>query len=266
MIISTRDRFSFRSVFISDIHLGTRSCQAEKLLQLLRAIRTEKLYLVGDILDIESLSSTFYWRQSHNDVIRTILGMAKHGTRVTYIPGNHDVLFREYCGLNFGKVTIRRTCTYKTVKGKRYLVTHGDDHDARMTTSIWLAKLGTFSYRSIMTWNTRINWLRARLGHSHWSLSGYVKRKSASARRFMQRFEIGIARAARQKGFDGVICGHIHQPADKLIDGVHYLNDGDWVENCSIIAERLDGTMLLLNWSACLELISNKKIEPSLAA
>lgn len=243
-----KTHLSFRAIFISDVHLGFHGCRAEQLLRFLRAARTDRLYLVGDIIDLESLSRSFYWPQAHNDVIRTLLGKAKHGTKITYVPGNHDAAFREYCGLKFGNLEVRRRCLFTRKNGQRYLVTHGDEFDRDIACSRWLAWLGSAAYRRLMYANTLLNRLRRLGGKDHWSLASFLKRYSATVHRYIASFEQTAAGAASRRRLDGVICGHIHRPACDTLDGIEYLNDGDWVEHCTALVEHLDGRMELLFW------------------
>ncbi len=245
---NTPPTLSYRSIFISDVHLGYHSCRAEMLLSFLRASRTQNLYLVGDIVDLESLSRSFHWPQSHSDVVRTLLGKAKHGSRVVYIPGNHDASFRDYCGLKFGNVEIRRRCLHTTVDGRKFLVTHGDEFDSHVTCSPWLNSLGRFAYRRMMAVHTLYNRARAQLGYRYWSLASFLKRRSASAQQYIERYSKAACDSASRRGLDGIICGHIHRPDQCDIDGVTYINDGDWVENCTALVEHLDGRLELLDW------------------
>lgn len=238
----------YRSIFLSDVHLGYHGCRAEALLNFLRHARTENLYLVGDIVDLVSLNRNFFWPQTHSDVIRTLLGKAKHATRIVYIPGNHDAMFRDYCGLRFGNVEVRRRCIHVTATGRRYLVTHGDEFDADVRLSPWKRCLGAFAYRRLMYINSKLNEVRQRLGCGYWSLASFLKSRSGSARRYIERYRKAAVFAATQRGLHGIICGHIHRPDAKLDRGIEYLNDGDWVEHCTALVEHLDGRLELLRW------------------
>ena len=239
----------YRSLFLSDIHLGYHGCNADLLLAFLRGSRTQNLYLVGDIVDLISLNNRPFWPQAHNDVIRAILGKAKHETRVVYIPGNHDAQFRDYCGLTFGNVEIRRRCIHTSLQGRRYLVTHGDEFDGHVACSAWRSAVGAFAYRRILYFNARINRARSRFGYPYWSLAAFIKEKSGSARRYIERYREAATAAAARRGLDGIICGHIHRPEVTQVDGIEYLNDGDWVDNCSLLVEHTDGQMELLHAS-----------------
>lgn len=250
----------FRSVFISDVHLGYHGCRADLLLSFLKTVRTSHLYLVGDIVDLESLREQFHWPQAHSDVIRTLLGMAKHGTRVVYVPGNHDEAFREYCGLRFGNVEIRRRCLHTTAAGARYLVTHGDEFDGDVTLSPWLAWLGSFLYRRIMALHTLAHGVRQRLGLGYWSLATFLKQQSTTAREYIDRYKDAVTASAGRRRLDGVICGHIHRPDRDSRNGIEYVNDGDWVENCTALVEHPDGRLELLHWPTVLAELSASQV------
>lgn len=263
---SNSPRMHFRSVFISDVHLGYHGCRAELLLSFLRATRTQQLYLVGDIVDIESLRQRFCWPQAHSDVIRTLLGKAKHGTRVVYIPGNHDAEFRDYCGLRFGNVEVRRRCLHTTADGRRYLVTHGDQFDVHVTCASSLNWLGTFLYRRIMYLHSHFNRLRLARGKGYWSLATFLKQRSSTAQRYIDRYKDAVARSASRRRLDGVICGHIHRPDRETRHGIDYVNDGDWVENCTALVEHLNGRLELLDWPRHLANLEQTAVQPLHAA
>lgn len=248
----------FRSVFISDVHLGYHGCRAELLLSFLRTTRTENLYLVGDIVDLESLKTQFCWPQAHSDVIRTLLGKAKHGTRVVYIPGNHDHQFRDYCGLKFGNVEVRRRCLHTSASGQRYLVTHGDEFDCRVALNPALSRIGGWLYRQMMFLHSRMNEFRLRLGMGYWSLATFIKQRSGTAQRFIERYKDAVTELASGRRLDGVICGHIHRPESAHRNGIHYLNDGDWVENCTALVECSDGSFELLHWPRLLATLQSR--------
>jgi UDP-2,3-diacylglucosamine pyrophosphatase LpxH len=240
----------FRSVFISDVHLGFKGCQADLLLQFLRNTRCETLFLIGDIIDVWNMRNGLYWPQSHNDVIRTILGKAKHGTRVIYIPGNHDELFRDYDGVTFGNLSIRRDYVHHTADGRRLLLLHGDEFDGLVQCSPWLAHLGNHAYGFLLRINRYVNWVRRRFGYHYWSLAAFLKHKVKNAVKYIANFEEVVARAARRRGVDGLVCGHIHRPEIRDIRGILYCNDGDWVESCSALVEHPDGRLELIDWAA----------------
>ena len=252
----------FRSVFISDVHLGYHGCRADLLLAFLRATRTRNLYLVGDIVDLESLQQSFFWPQAHSDVVRTLLGKAKHGTRIVYLPGNHDEGFREYCGLRFGNLEIRRRCLHTTADGRRYLVTHGDEYDCHVTCSPIAEWFGSLAYRQVMRAHTLYNHLRARLGYGYWSLASFIKGRSTAAQQYIDRYRNAVTSTACRRRLDGVICGHIHRPDDTHCNGIHYINDGDWVENCTALVEYPDGRLELLHWPTVLAELAERDVEP----
>ena len=238
----------YRAIFVSDIHLGTRRAQAEALLDFLRQTESDYLYLVGDVVDSWSLRKTWIWLQSHNDVIQKLLRKGRKGTKLIYIPGNHDENFRDFVNLRFGKVAILEETIHTSATGKRYLVLHGDKFDGVVCFAPWLAKLGDSAYEASMSLNAGINRVRRFFRLPYWSLSAYLKFKVKKAVEFVSRFEDAVVREARQRNCDGVICGHIHTPDNRMIGGVHYLNDGDWVESCSALVEHFDGTFEIIRW------------------
>jgi UDP-2,3-diacylglucosamine pyrophosphatase LpxH len=240
----------YRSVFISDVHLGTRGCQADMLLDFLRHMTCERLYLVGDIVDGWKLKGGWFWPQTHNDVIQKLLRLARKGAVVTYIPGNHDDKVRDFCGAHFGGVTVARDAIHETADARRFLVTHGDEFDSLARRPFWRALTGDLAYHGLLALNTMINRLRRRVGLSYWSLSTFVKSNISRARRYIEAYEAAAAEGARRRGFDGVICGHIHRAAMKEIGGVLYVNDGDWVESCTALVEHADGRLELIDWAA----------------
>jgi UDP-2,3-diacylglucosamine pyrophosphatase LpxH len=238
----------YRSVFISDVHLGTRGCQADLLLDFLKHTECDQLYLVGDIIDGWRLKGGWYWPQAHNDVLQKILRMARKGARVTYIPGNHDEFSRAYCGTHFGGVEVALDAIHETADGKRFLVTHGDAFDGVVQYAKWLAYLGDWAYRTLISLNTGLNKLRRRLGFGYWSLSAFLKSKVKNALQFIENFEGAVADEARRRGVDGVISGHIHKAEIRQIGDVLYVNDGDWVESCTALVEHFDGSLEILDW------------------
>jgi len=239
------EKARYRTVWVSDVHLGTKDCQAERLRQFLSATTMEHLYLVGDIVDLWAMRRRWYWPQAHNDVIQKVLKQARHGTKVTYIPGNHDEHFREFVGLDFGGIAIRREAEHVTADGRKLLILHGDEFDTLISMG-WLYRLGDAAY-SVLLWANRwMNHVRRLLGMGYWSLAAAIKRKVKNAMRFVGRFEQCLARRAREAGADGVVCGHIHKPDMTVIDGIHYYNDGDWVDSCTALVEHFDGRMEIL--------------------
>lgn len=242
-------RQKYRTVWISDIHLGTRGCNAEMLIDFLDNVDSETMYLVGDIIDGWRLKKKFYWPAAHNDIVWRILKRAKRGTRIVYIPGNHDEMFRQFTGLNFGGVEIKRAAVHETADGRRLLVLHGDEFDTIMLAHRWLAFVGDALYHLMMGLNVWVNAVRQRLGLPYWSLSKVAKHKVKNAVEFISRFEELVARAAGERGVDGVVAGHIHTADMREINGVEYYNDGDWVEGCTALVEHFDGRMEILHWA-----------------
>lgn len=238
----------YRAIWISDIHLGTPGCQAEYLLDFLRHNESDILYLVGDIIDGWRLRRGWYWPQAHNDVVQKILRKARKGTRVVYVAGNHDEMLRQFLGLTFGDIEICDETVHTMADGRRFLVVHGDLYDAVVQQAKWLALAGDQLYTLILKLNHWFNRLRARMGLGYWSLSQYLKHKAKNAVNFMTAFEDAVARDVRERGFDGVVCGHIHKAQIKVIDGIEYCNDGDWVESLSALVETHAGAIEIVNW------------------
>ena len=239
-----------RTVWISDLHLGTPGCQAQALLDFLRDVECETLYLVGDIIDGWQLRRQWYWPQSHNDVVQKLLRKARKGTRVVFVPGNHDEFARKYLGNNFGGIDVVEDCVHELLDGRRLWVTHGDYFDGVIQHAKWLAHMGDHAYEFTLKLNRHLNSLRARLGLPYWSLSRYVKFKVKRAVSYVGDFEAAVAREARVRGLQGVVCGHIHHAEMRTIDGVLYCNDGDWVESLTALVEHLDGRLALIDRSA----------------
>ena len=239
---------SYRTIWISDIHLGTRGCKAGFLLDFLRATESETLYLVGDIVDGWRLKRSWYWPQLHNDVVQKLLRKARKGTRVVYVPGNHDELLRRFLEINIGRVEVVGEAIHTTADGRRLLVMHGDEFDAVVRYARWLAFLGDWAYHLALAANQWINALRRRLGLPYWSLSAYLKHRVKNAVEYISRFEEAVAEAAARRGVDGVVCGHIHHAEIRTIAGVTYCNDGDWVESCTALVEHGDGRLEILRW------------------
>ena len=239
----------YRAVFISDIHLGTRGCQADLLLDFIRHMECQQLYLVGDIIDGWKLKGGWWWPQSHNDVLQKILRLARKGVEVIYVPGNHDDRVRDFCGVHFGGVVVARDAIHETADGRRFLVTHGDEFDGVVQHARWLAVLGDQAYRALLAANTLFNRARRRLGFGYWSLSAFLKTRVKNALQFIENFEAAVAEEARRRGVDGVICGHIHKAEMRDIGGLLYINDGDWVESCTALVEHPDGALEILEWA-----------------
>jgi UDP-2,3-diacylglucosamine pyrophosphatase LpxH len=252
-----RTPLKLRSVFISDVHLGFKGCRAGFLLEFLRQVECEQLYLVGDIIDLWSLERTFYWPQQHNDVIRTLLGKAKHGTRVVYIPGNHDRVFRDYDGWVLGNVEVRLEAVHETADGRRLLVLHGDEFDSVIRASPFLESAGNRAYAFVLRLNRHVNNVRARFGYPYWAVASFLKHKVKTAGKYIANFERAGAGEARRRGVDGVICGHIHRAEVSDIDGITYCNDGDWVESCTALVEDARGQLSLLRWTENVEVLTD---------
>lgn len=245
-----RAKLRFRTVFISDIHLGTAGCNADLLLDFLQSVKCDTLYLVGDIVDGWRLKRGWYWPNRHNDVVRRIMKMAKKGTRVIYVPGNHDEVLRDFVGLSFGDIAILPEAVHETADGRRLLVLHGDEFDGVVLYARWLAFLGDHAYALLLRLNVVVNRVRRLLGLPYWSLSAHLKHRVKRAVEFMSRFEEAIAHAAELRGADGVVCGHIHNAEIRQIGRITYYNDGDWVESCTALVEHSDGRMEILDWAA----------------
>ncbi|MGF7162070.1 UDP-2,3-diacylglucosamine pyrophosphatase LpxH [Rhodoligotrophos appendicifer] len=242
--------FRYRTIWISDLHLGTRRAQTELLLNFLRHTESDTLYLVGDVVDNWALKKRWYWTQTHNDVIQKVLRKARKGTKVIYIPGNHDEYFRDFVDARFGRISVQRQAMHIMADGKRYLVIHGDEFDGVVRYAKWLALLGDNAYGLSITINVVFNRVRRLFGLPYWSLSAYLKHKVKRAVEFVSRFETALVREARQRGADGVICGHVHTPQIRDIDGIHYCNDGDWVESCTALVESFSGKLEIIHWVA----------------
>ncbi|MBT2186879.1 UDP-2,3-diacylglucosamine diphosphatase [Sphingobium nicotianae] len=244
-----RSRLHYRTIWISDIHLGTKGCNAEMLIDFLDSVDSDILYLVGDIVDGWQLKKRLYWPTAHNDVVWRIMKRARRGTRVIYIPGNHDEMFRQFTGMSFGGVEIRRKKIHTTVDGRKLLVLHGDEFDAIMLAHRWLAFVGDAAYTALMAVNRRFNQVRRLFGLPYWSLSKMAKHKVKNAVAFISQFEEIVAHEAERRHVDGVVCGHIHTAEIRQFGSVTYYNDGDWVEGCTALVEHHDGTMEVLHWA-----------------
>ncbi|WP_241255256.1 UDP-2,3-diacylglucosamine diphosphatase [Altererythrobacter sp. BO-6] len=248
------ERRRYRTIWISDVHLGTKGCNAELLIDFLDHTDSDTMYLVGDIIDGWRLKKKFYWPAAHNDIVWRVLKRARRGTRIVYIPGNHDEMFRQFTGLDFGGVEIRRAAFHDTADGRRLMVLHGDEFDAVMLAHRWLAFVGDALYHLMMGLNNWVNAARRRLGLPYWSLSKMAKHKVKNAVEFIGRYEQVVAKAAGERGVDGVVCGHIHTAEFREFahNGrrIEYWNDGDWVEGCTALVEHFDGRMEILHWPA----------------
>jgi UDP-2,3-diacylglucosamine pyrophosphatase LpxH len=237
-----------RSVFLSDIHLGYRGCSAEPLNDFLAHVRIDNLYLLGDIVDLQSMRRGFFWPKAHNDVLSAIMRHARSGARVVCVPGNHDEELRDFEGAVFGGVEVHREYSHTTANGRRMWLTHGDQFDHVVKCSPLLARVGTGIYDFLLDLNPMINAVRRMFGLHHGSLAAFVKQRVATAVRYIESFEHAVAHEARRRNFDGVICGHIHQAAMREIEGVLYCNDGDWVESRTVLIEDFSGALRILRW------------------
>jgi UDP-2,3-diacylglucosamine pyrophosphatase LpxH len=238
----------YRTLFISDLHLGTRGCQYQLIIDFLKHNDADTIYLVGDIIDGWKLKSGWYWPQGHNDVVQKLLRKVRKGARMVYIPGNHDEFAREYIGMTFGGVEVMRTAVHTTADGRQFFVTHGDDYDIVVRNVRWLAHLGDWAYTTAIALNTVFNIVRRRLGFPYWSFSAWAKLKVKNAVNFIGDFEDVVSQDALKHGVDGVICGHIHHATMRDIKGVTYVNTGDFVESCSFVAEHRDGRLEVMHW------------------
>jgi UDP-2,3-diacylglucosamine pyrophosphatase LpxH len=245
----TSQAAQYRTLFISDVHLGTKGCQADLLLDFLRHHEAETIYLVGDIIDGWALRGSWHWPQTHNDVVQKILRQGRKGCRIVYLPGNHDEFLRDYFGTHFGGIEVSDHAIYDAVDGRRYLVIHGDLFDLVVTQARWLAFLGDRAYDFAISANRVFNAARRRLGFPYWSLSQWAKLKVKNAVNYIGNFEQTLVNEARRHNVDGVICGHIHHATIHDDFGVRYLNCGDWVESCTAIAEHHDGRFEIIDWS-----------------
>jgi UDP-2,3-diacylglucosamine pyrophosphatase LpxH len=239
----------YRTIWLSDIHLGTRGCKAEFLLDFLRHHEAETIYLVGDIVDMWRLRKSWYWTQGHNDFVQKMLRKARKGTRVVFIPGNHDEALRDYLGLQAGGILLAEEAVHETADGRRLLVIHGDAYDGVVRYARWLAVLGDGAYTLALALNHHFNAVRRRLGYPYWSLSAYLKGRVKNAVEYVGNFRAAVTDEARRRGLDGVVCGHIHHAEIAELDGILYCNDGDWVESCTALVEDFEGRLSIVRWA-----------------
>lgn len=240
-------RPTYRTIWISDLHLGMPGCRAEAVLRFLRSTDSEQLYLVGDLVDGWALSRSWHWPPAHNAVIQTILKKAMNGTRVIYVPGNHDEFARQFCGLSFGDIEIVRDTVHQTADGHNLLVLHGDEFDGAVALAPWLSRLGARIYELAIAMNRPLNAVRSVFGRPYWSLSRFLRDNTKRAVQYIAGFETALAQRAAARGTDGVVCGHIHRPQLRMIGEVLYANCGDWIESCSALVEHHDGTLEILH-------------------
>ncbi len=243
----------YRAIFISDLHLGTPGCQADALLDFLKENSSDNLYLIGDIIDGWQLRRKWYWPQAHNDVVQKLLKRARKGTKVIFVPGNHDEFAREFVDHHFGGIEVLDHASHTLLDGRKLWLVHGDYFDAVVQYAKWLAIVGDYLYEFTLRMNRHFNRVRARLGMRYWSLSAYLKNKVKKALNFITDFENAVAHEAKKRGFDGVVCGHIHKAEMREIEGILYCNDGDWVESRSALVEHVDGKLELIYWDQDLE-------------
>ncbi|MCK5932825.1 MAG: UDP-2,3-diacylglucosamine diphosphatase [Fulvimarina manganoxydans] len=253
----------FRTLFISDVHLGSKAAQAELLVDFLRVHDAETIYLVGDIVDGWRLKRSWHWPQLHNDVVQKLLRKARKGSRIVYIPGNHDEFLRDFPGQHFGGVEVRQNDIHTTADGRKFLVMHGDEFDVVVRNARIIAYLGDWAYDAAIAINVIFNKARRRLGFPYWSFSSWAKLKVKNAVNFIGAFEKALAAEAERHGCDGVICGHIHHAEMRELNGVEYVNTGDWVESCTAVAERYDGTLELVRWA---DLMREEALRPKVTA
>lgn len=248
--VDNNKQINYRTVWLSDVHLGHRGCKADYLIDFLDTVQCEHLFLVGDIIDLWHMRRKgLYWPQSHNNVMRKILGKAKRGTKVVYIPGNHDEDFREFDGTCFGNIEIHNKYIHESADGKRLLMIHGDEFDSAVRCSKLVIYLGEKAYDILLYVNGLINAFRRKLGFPYWSISNYLKKKAQNAVSIIEDFKRAVVHEAKRLNVDGIVCGHIHHAEIHKIDDVLYCNDGDWVENCTALVEKHDGSLEILHWS-----------------
>lgn len=242
------DLKQYRTLFVSDLHLGLGACQADLFLDFFKTVEAEKIYLVGDVIDFWRIRKRPQWYQSHNDVVQKLLRRVRKGTKMIYIPGNHDEILRSYVGMQIGGIDLKRRDIHETADGRKFLIIHGDEFDIVVRHAKWLAYLGDGAYNLALWANTHFNWVRRKAGLEYWSLSAYLKQRVKKAVNFIGEFESALSQEAHKHKVDGVICGHIHQVAMKQIGDVLYINTGDWVESCTAVGETLDGSFEIIHW------------------
>ncbi|WP_143871303.1 UDP-2,3-diacylglucosamine diphosphatase [Catenovulum sediminis] len=239
----------YQTIWLSDIHLGCKDCKAQYLLDLLNKVEAKTIYLVGDIIDIWALERRFNWPKLHNQVVDTLIDKAKQGTRVIYIPGNHDEKVRKYIGMTFADIEIHQDYIHTTLQDKKLLVIHGDVFDGKVCLGKWQSRLGDVLYDFLLFLNRVCYATRKRFGWGYWSLAGYIKSRVKGANEAIKRYQDAAIEYAKTRGTDGIVCGHIHQPDMIYRDDILYCNDGDWLENCTMLAENLDGSIELIYWT-----------------
>lgn len=240
----------YRTLFLSDFHLGTRGCQADLLLDFLRHHDADRIFLVGDVIDGWKLKRSWYWPQSHTDVVQAVLAKAQAGSRLTYVPGNHDEFMRAYVGQCFGAIDVVDSTVHEGADGRRYLITHGDQFDVVVRWAPWLSALGAGIYNTTLAANGVVNRIRRLFGFSYWSLAEWTKRTVKNAVKVIGDYEEAVAGEARRANADGVVCGHIHHADIHDRFGIRYVNTGDWMESCTAVVEHFDGRMEIIRWAA----------------
>lgn len=240
----------YRTIWISDVHLGTRGCKAEFLLDFLQNHESDFLFLVGDIVDGWELKSKWFWNQSHHAVMQKLLAQAKSNTKVVYIPGNHDEFMRDYTNTNFNNIDIVQQSEHITADGRRFLILHGDEFDGVVKRIKWLAILGGWTYNALLSFNYIFNLVRRKLGYSYWSISAYLKQKVKTIVSFFSNYDKKLLDVTQKENYDGIICGHIHKAEIRQIDNILYCNDGDWVESCTALVEDWDGSLSIIHWAS----------------
>lgn len=238
----------YRSVWISDVHLCSKDAQVEMLHSFISSIKCDYLYLVGDIIDVWALRKKWYWPAMYNELVHKLLKRSRKGAKVIFIPGNHDEFFRDFIGYRFGDVRIAANALHQTADGRRFLVLHGDEFDAVVRCRPWLTHLGDRAYQQLVALNRLVNTVRRWMGKPYWSLSGAIKRRVKQAVKYLNDFEDILVEEAKRQCVDGIICGHIHQPALRELQGVVYCNTGDWIEHCTALVEHPDGRLEIVWW------------------
>lgn len=239
----------FNAIFLSDIHLGYKDCKAEYLIDFLQKNKAKTIYLIGDIVDMWSLKKQFYWPASHNAVLNLLMEQSQSGTKVIYIPGNHDEDLKTYCGKSFNNIDVHKRYIHTTITGKKLLLLHGDDFDGEVCLSKFSAKLGDKLYDLLLFMNRHVNRIRRKLGYHYWSLAAHIKAKVSKATEAISRYKYAAVKEAKKLGYDGIVCGHIHHPEIDIVDGIMYCNDGDWIESCTALVETNEGSLALVHWS-----------------
>jgi UDP-2,3-diacylglucosamine pyrophosphatase LpxH len=252
----------YHSVFISDVHLGTKGSKAELLVAFLREVECHNLFLVGDIFDGWRLKKNWYWNEHHSTVVQKVLRMARKGTKVYYIPGNHDEFMREFLEYNFGSIELHNEMTYTALNSKKYIVIHGDKFDFVTLNMKWLAHIGDQGYTLLLNLNTMLHWVMSKLRLPYWSLSKWAKSQVKQAVNFVGNYEASLVNYARIKHADGIICGHIHSANISTINHIEYMNSGDWVESCTALVEHTDGRWEIITWTANEDNTNNRHMDP----